>query len=73
MMLSEKFEQRCINPASWFRKNNLDADTGYRVLRGELTGQKNTKGNTREVFEALLKDGFIDELPSGLRENTKAS
>ncbi|QKF64581.1 hypothetical protein [Campylobacter corcagiensis] len=73
MTLSEIFDKKCITPSKWFRNNNLDPDIGYRVLRGELTGERNTKGKTREVFEALLNDGFIDELPSGLRDNKKAS
>lgn len=71
MTLSKIFDKKCITPSKWFRNNNLDPDIGYRVLRGELTGERNTNGKTREVFMALLKDDFIKELPSGLKNSKK--
>lgn len=68
MPLSEKFNNRCINRRQWIKKHNLKERTAYKVISGELTGEKNTNGATREVFQALLKDGIISQLPIGLRD-----
>lgn len=73
MTLSEKFDKRCMNKAEWIRKHGVDAVTAYKVISGELTGERNTNGKTREVFMALLKDKFIDKLPAGLKDSKKAS
>lgn len=73
MTLSEKFDNRCMNKAEWIRKHGVDAVTAYKVISGELTGERNTNGKTREVFMALLKDKFIDKLPAGLKDSKKAS
>lgn len=62
-----------MNKAEWIRKHGVDAVTAYKVISGELTGERNTNGKTREVFMALLKDKFIDKLPAGLKDSKKAS
>lgn len=67
-MIKQYFVDNCISVRAWAKKYGLDMDTTYKVLNGSLTGERNTKGNTRAVFKALLNEGIINELPSGLKE-----
>lgn len=71
-MLKRYFVDNCISIRQWAKKHELDEATTYKVINGSLTGERNTKGNTREVFIALLSEGVISELPSGLK-NSKAN
>lgn len=45
----------------------LSYDILYRVIKGKITGERNTKGSTKAVFEKLLELGIINELPQGLK------
>lgn len=68
-MIRKYFETNCINIRQWIRKHNLSERTAYMVINGKLSGERNTKGSTRAVFNALLADGIISKLPSGLTKD----
>lgn len=65
-MIRKYFSENCINIRQWAKKHNLNERITYMVINGKLVGKKNTNGGTRAVFEALIKDGIIKELPAGL-------
>lgn len=68
-MIKQYFTDNCISIRQWAIKHNLDIRTTYYVINGEITGEKNTKGNTKKVFETLYSEGVIKELPIGLRDD----
>ncbi|EHR1881039.1 hypothetical protein N4V68_001689, partial [Campylobacter coli] len=55
------------NIRAFAKQHNLHYITLFKVINGELTGERNTKGNTKAVFEKLLELGIINELPQGLK------
>lgn len=67
-MIKQYFLDNCISIRAWAKKHGLNERISYMVVNGELSGRYNTKGDTREVFVVLVKEGIIKELPSGLRE-----
>jgi hypothetical protein len=72
-MIREYFTKNCISIRQWAKKHNLDERTTYYVINGEITGSKNnSRGKAKMVFEALVAEGIIDELPENLKEE-KAS
>lgn len=73
-MIKDYFTKNCISVRAWAKKHDLELFTLYKVINGDLTGEKNTKGNTKKVFEVLYSEGIIKELPIGLRnDKEKAS
>ncbi|BEK34060.1 hypothetical protein RLQ69_000400 [Campylobacter jejuni] len=66
-MLKEYFKNHSINIKAFAKQHNLHYVTLFKVINGELTGERNTKGNTKAVFEKLLELGIINELPQGLK------
>lgn len=76
-MIKHYFEQNCISIRQWAKKHDLKLRMTYSVINGEIIGKYNTiNGSARKVFEALLSEGIIKELPSALRgeqEESKAS
>lgn len=74
MSIKKYFKENCISIRAWAKKHDLDERTTYMVINGELTGRRNTNGNTRAVFEKLLDENIIDKLPVGLQnKQIKAS
>lgn len=71
MKIRKYFDENCISIRAWAKKHDLDERTTYMVINGELTGKINTNGNTRAVFETLLAEKIISELPSGLKNGDK--
>lgn len=44
----------------------------YAVINGDVFGKYNTtNGSAKRVFEALLAEGIIKELPEGLRQDNE--
>lgn len=76
-MIKHYFEQNCISIRQWAKKHDLKLRMTYSVINGETIGKYNTiNGSARKVFEALLSEGIIKELPSALRseqDESKAS
>ncbi|EAH8791773.1 hypothetical protein NLA42_000043 [Campylobacter jejuni] len=62
-MLKEYFKNHSINIKAFAKQHNLHYVTLFKVINGELTGERNTKGNTKAVFEKLLELKIIDEMP----------
>lgn len=74
-MIKKYFTDNCISIRQWAKKHNLSERTTYMVINGQVVGNKNF-AVSRKVFEALLSEGIIKELPSALkseREESKAS
>lgn len=74
-MIKQYFIDNCISIRQWARKHNLSERTTYMVINGEVAGVKNFKV-CKKVFEALLSEGIIEEMPSGFGsgdETKKAS
>lgn len=74
-MIRKYFTDNCISIRQWAKKHNLSERTTYMVINGQVVGSKNF-AVSRKVFEALLSEGIIKELPSALkseREESKAS
>ena len=74
-MLKKYFTDNCISIRQWAKKHDLSERTTYMVINGQVVGNKNF-ATSRKVFEALLSEGIIKELPSALRseqEESKAS
>lgn len=61
------FKNNAINVKAFTRTHNINYDILYRIIKGEITGERNTKGSTRAVFEKLLELKIINELPQGLK------
>ncbi|EKB0719237.1 hypothetical protein [Campylobacter armoricus] len=66
-MIKAYFENNAINVKAFARTHNINYDILHRVIKGEITGQRNTKGATKVVFEKLLELNIINELPQGLK------
>lgn len=66
-MLKEYFKNHSINIKAFAKQHNLHYVTLFKIINGELTDERNTKGNTKAVFEKLLELGIINELPQGLK------
>ncbi|MSN96324.1 hypothetical protein F1B92_03805 [Campylobacter sp. FMV-PI01] len=66
-MIKEYFLENCISIRQWAKKHNLHERTTYFVINGKLTGTIKSN-HTKAVFEALLKEGIIDEMPKALRD-----
>ena len=74
-MIKKYFTDNCISIRQWAKKHDLSERTTYMVINGQVVGGKNF-ATSRKVFEALLSEGIIKELPSALRseqEESKAS
>ena len=74
-MIKKYFTDNCISIRKWAKKHDLSERTTYMVINGQVVGNKNF-ATSRKVFEALLSEGIIKELPSGLKgeqEEGKAS
>ncbi|EMB5538235.1 hypothetical protein U5702_001801 [Campylobacter coli] len=66
-MIKAYFENNAINAKAFARAHNINYDILHRIIKGEITGERNTKGSTKAVFEKLLELGIINELPQGLK------
>ncbi|ELG1312104.1 hypothetical protein RNW75_001195 [Campylobacter coli] len=66
-MIKAYFENNAINVKAFARTHNISYDALHRIIKGEITGERNTKGATKAVFEKLLELGIINELPQGLK------
>ena len=74
-MIKKYFTDNCISIRQWAKKHDLSERTTYMVINGQVVGSKNF-AVSRKVFEALLSEGIIKELPSALKseqEESKAS
>jgi hypothetical protein len=74
-VIKKYFTDNCISIRQWAKKHNLSERTTYMVISGQVAGSKNF-ATSRKVFEVLLSEGIIKELPSGLKkeqEESKAS
>ena len=74
-MIKKYFTDNCISIRQWAKKHDLSERTTYMVINGQVVGSKNF-ATSRNVFEALLSEGIIKELPNALRseqEESKAS
>lgn len=74
-MIKKYFTDNCISIRKWAKKHDLSERTTYMVINGQVVGNKNF-ATSRKVFEALLSEGIIKELPSGLKgeqEESRAS
>ena len=74
-MIKKYFTDNCISIRQWAKKHDLSERTTYMVINGQVVGNKNFS-TSRKVFEALLSEGIIKELPNALRseqEESKAS
>lgn len=74
-VIKKYFTDNCISIRQWAKKHDLSERTTYMVINGQVVGNKNF-ATSRKVFEALLSEGIIKELPSALRseqEESKAS
>ena len=71
-MIRQYFDRNCINIKQWALAHKLDIRTTYFVISGQLKGNIKSNGKTKKVFEALLEENIIKELPDGLKED-KAS
>lgn len=74
-MIKKYFTDNCISIRKWAKKHDLSERTTYMVINGQVVGNKNF-ATSRKVFEALLSEGIIKELPSGLKgeqEENRAS
>ena len=74
-VIKKYFTDNCISIRQWAKKHDLSERTTYMVINGQVVGSKNF-ATSRKVFEALLSEGIIKELPSALRseqEESKAS
>lgn len=74
-MIKQYFNDRCISIRQWAKKHGLNVRMTYAVLNGEVLGKYETKANSsKKVFEALLSEGIIDEMPTLIKnENERAS
>lgn len=68
MTIKERFDKECISIRRWALKHNLNERVAYKVINGEFKGERDIKGVSKKVFEALKKDGFINSLPKGLKK-----
>ncbi|ECC0266518.1 hypothetical protein F2M64_01020 [Campylobacter coli] len=66
-MIKAYFKNNAINVKAFTRAHNINYDILHRIIKGEITGERNTKGSTKAVFEKLLELGIINELPQGLK------
>ncbi|EPW1547751.1 hypothetical protein ACWEOT_000033 [Campylobacter coli] len=66
-MIKAYFANNVINVKAFARAHNINYDILHRIIKGEITGERNTKGSTKAVFEKLLELGIINELPQGLK------
>ncbi|EJL5199768.1 hypothetical protein ACVNTG_000735 [Campylobacter jejuni] len=66
-MIKAYFENNAINVKAFARTHNISYDILRRIIKGEITGERNTKGSTKAVFKKLLELGIINELPQGLK------
>ena len=74
-VIKKYFTDNCISIRQWAKKHDLSERTTYMVINGQVVGSKNF-ATSRKVFEALLSEGIIKELPNALRseqEESKAS
>lgn len=65
-MIKKYFTDNCISIRQWAKKHDLSERTTYMVINGQVVGSKNF-ATSRKVFEALLSEGIIKELPNALR------
>ncbi|EJP75745.1 hypothetical protein [Campylobacter sp. FOBRC14] len=69
-MIKRYFVENCISIRQWAKKHNLPQRMTYAVINGDVFGKYNTaNGSAKRVFEALLAEGIIKELPEGLRQD----
>ncbi|HEF9734138.1 TPA: hypothetical protein SB313_001170 [Campylobacter coli] len=66
-MIKAYFENNTINVKAFARAHNINYDILHRIIKGKITGERNTKGSTKAVFKKLLELGIINELPQGLK------
>ncbi|HEG0256820.1 TPA: hypothetical protein SB287_000356 [Campylobacter coli] len=66
-MIKAYFKNNTINVKAFARTHNISYDILHRIIKGEITGERNTKGSTKAVFKRLLELGIINELPQGLK------
>ena len=63
-MIRDYFKNNCISIRQWAKKHNLSERTSYMVINGEVLGHTNFK-TSKKVFEALLSEGIIKQMPAG--------
>ncbi|EAI4755879.1 hypothetical protein A2E03_08665 [Campylobacter jejuni] len=66
-MIKAYFKNNAINVKAFARTHNISYDILHRIIKSEITGERNTKGSTKAVFKKLLELGIINELPQGLK------
>lgn len=71
-VIKKYFTDNCISIRQWAKKHDLSERTTYMVINGQVVGNKNF-ATSRKVFEALLSEGIIKELPSALRSEQEES
>lgn len=71
-MIKKYFTDNCISIRQWAKKHDLSERTTYMVINGQVVGSKNF-AVSRKVFEALLSEGIIKELPSALKSEQEES
>ena len=71
-MIKKYFTDNCISIRQWAKKHDLSERTTYMVIKGQVVGSKNF-AVSRKVFEALLSEGIIKELPSALKSEQEES
>ncbi|EKP4257564.1 hypothetical protein P3S85_001591, partial [Campylobacter jejuni] len=54
-MIKAYFENNAINVKAFARTHNISYDILHRIIKGEITGERNTKGSTKAVFKKLLE------------------
>ncbi|WP_169753456.1 hypothetical protein [Campylobacter mucosalis] len=69
-MIKQYFIDNCISIRQWIKKHDLNERVAYYVISGEVAGVKNSKV-CKKVFEALLSEGIIDEMPSAFVNDEK--
>lgn len=72
ILLRQYFTDHNINLRAFAKTHELDYQTLFKVVNGKLTGARNTKGSTREVYEKLLELKIIKALPKGLSKKASA-
>nr|DAY39520.1 MAG TPA: hypothetical protein [Caudoviricetes sp.] len=71
-VIKKYFTDNCISIRQWAKKHDLSERTTYMVINGQVVGSKNF-AVSRKVFEALLSEGIIKELPSALKSEQEES
>lgn len=67
-MIKQYFIDNCISIRQWIKKHDLNERVAYYVISGEVVGAKKSE-KCKKVFETLLSEGIIDEMPSAFKDD----